>query len=177
MPKRRPIDIDELRKVFRLRDGKLERSKPNSKEKWVVVNSKSKNSLTYYTVGFKGRSVFYHIIVWVLSTGETIPEGLQIDHINGNRIDNRFENLRLVTQRENQQNKKDHRDGKLCGSSLDRRSGKYRARIRINSNDIHLGRYNTEQQAHEAYRIACRHIPDYVDNVSFREIVKKEMNK
>ena len=177
MPKRRPIDIDELRKVFRLRDGKLERSKPNSKEKWVVVNSKSKNSLTYYTVGFKGRSVFYHIIVWVLSTGEDIPEGLQIDHINGNRIDNRFENLRLVTNRENQQNRKDHRDGQLCGCSLDRRSGKYRAAIQIGYKRIHLGCYDTEQQANEAYRIACRHIPDYVDNVSFREMIKKEVNK
>ena len=174
---RKPINVNELKKVFRLRDGKLEKLKPNSKEKWVVVNSKSKNSLCYYRVGFNGRSVFYHVIVWILSTGEDIPEELQIDHINGNRIDNRIENLRLVTNRENRQNLKDHRDGKLCGSSFDRRSGKYQARIRINSNVIYLGRYNTEQQANEAYKIACRHIPDYVDNVSFREIIKKEVNK
>ena len=147
------------------------------KKNGLLSTVKVKNSLTYYTVGFKGRSVFYHIIVWVLSTGEDIPEGLQIDHINGNRIDNRFENLRLVTQRENCQNKKDHRDGQLCGSSLDRRSGKYRAAIQIGYKRIHLGCYDTEQQAHEAYRIACRHIPDYVDNASFREMIKKEMNK
>lgn len=174
---RKPIDVDELKKVFRLRDGKLEKSKPNSKEKWAVVNSKSKNSLTYYTVHFNGRKVFYHIIVWVLSTGKNIPEELQVDHINGNRIDNRIENLRLVTQRENCQNQKGHRDGQLFGCNFDSRSGKYRSAIRINYKRIHLGYYDTEQEAHEVYKIACNHINDYVDNASFRKMIKKEMNK
>lgn len=170
---RKPIDVDELKKVFRLRDGKLEKSKPNSREKWAVVNTKSKNSLTYYQVWFNGRSLFYHLIVWILSTGKDIPEGLEIDHINGNRIDNRIENLRLVTSRENCQNLKDHRDGKLCGSSLDRRSRKYSAAIKIRGRSIHLGCYDTEQEAHEVYKIACNHINDYVDNASFRKKIKQ----
>ena len=175
---RKPIDVDELSKTFRIRNGNLERVDLRRKDKkWEQVKLWANVKAGYCQVHLNSRNVCYHTIVWILSTGETVPEGLQIDHINGNRIDNRFENLRLVTQRENQQNRKVHRDGQLFGSSLDRRSGKYRAAIRINSNVIYLGLYNTEQQAHKAYKIACRHIPDYVDNVSFREMIKKEMNK
>ena len=173
---RKPIDVDELKKVFRLRDGNLEKLKPNSKEKWVVVNSKSKNSLTYYTVGFNGRMVLYHVIVWVLSTGEDIPEGMRIKHINGNRTDNRIENLRLVTSGVNFQNLKDRRDGKLLGCSFYKRTGKYRADIRISGRSIYLGYYSTEQEALEVYKIACKHINDYTCNSSFRRMIKKEMN-
>jgi len=177
--KQKPINVDELKKTFRLRDGKLERVDLRRKDnKWKQVKLWANvNTTGYCQVRFNGRMVLYHVIVWVLSTGETIPEGLQIDHINGNRIDNRIENLRLVTQRENTQNGKVHRNGQLFGCSFNKRTGKYIAKIKISDKQIHLGYYDTEQQAHEAYRIACRHIPDYVDNVSFREMIKKEMNK
>jgi hypothetical protein len=46
-----------------------------------------------------------HRVAWILAHG-AIPDGLQIDHINGIRDDNRLCNLRLVTQRENDQNRR-----------------------------------------------------------------------
>ncbi len=175
---RKPLDVDELKKVFRLRDGKLERVDLRRKDnKWKQVKLLVNCAYGYCQVGFNGRIVYHHTVVWVLSTGKDIPQGMDIDHINGNKIDNRMENMRLVTRRENTQNGKVHRNGQLFGSSLDRRSGKYITKILISGKRIHIGLYNTEQQAHEAYRIACRHIPDYVDNASFREMIKKEMNK
>lgn len=46
-----------------------------------------------------------HRVAWILAHG-AIPHGKQIDHINGIRDDNRLCNLRLVTQRENDQNRR-----------------------------------------------------------------------
>ena len=178
MPKRRPIDIDELRKVFRLRDGKLERVDLRRKDnKWKQVKLWVNATNGYCQVQFNGRVVYYHTIIWILSTSKDIPEGMGIDHINGNKIDNRIENMRLVTQRINTQNKKVHRDGQLFGGAFNKQVGKYIAKIQISGKQIHIGCYDTELEAHEAYKIACRHIPDYVDNASFRKMIKKEMNK
>jgi hypothetical protein len=68
---------------------------------------------------------------------------LQIDHISRNKLDNSIENLRLVTHQENQFN----RDAKGCSFN----KGKWVAYIKINGKQIHLGRYNTQEEAHNKY--------------------------
>ena len=176
MPKRNPIDVDELKKVFRVHNGKLERIDLRRTDgKWKVVDNKTNNSDGYCQVNFNGRMVLYHVIIWILSTGKDIPQELEIDHINGNRLDSRMENMRLVTSRQNNQNKKIHRGGRLYGCNYHKCSGKYQAKIQISGKLIYLGLYKTEQEAHKAYKIACKHITDYVDSDSFREFIKKSM--
>ena len=173
--KRKPIDVEELRKTFRIRNGNLERLNyhyPNGK--WTVVENKS-NVHGYCQVWFNGTKIYYHVIIWILSTGKDIPQGLEIDHINGNKIDNRIENLRLVTSRGNNQNREKHRDGELVGCYYHKRDKKFIANIRISGKKIHIGLFETEKEAHKAYTIACKHIRNYVDNESFRELIKKEM--
>ena len=177
MTKRNPIDVEELRKTFRIRDGNLERiDRRYLSGKWKPVKLRA-NSLGYCQVKFNGRMVYYHTIVWCLSTGKDIPQGLEIDHINGNKIDNRIENLRLVTSRGNNQNREKHRDGELVGCYYHKRDKKFIANIRISGKKIHIGLFETEKEAHKAYTIACKHIRNYVDNKSFRELIKKEMEK
>jgi hypothetical protein len=176
MTKRKPIDVEELKKVFRIRNGNLERINYRyTNGKWTVVNNKKNHSDGYCQVKFNGRMVLYHVIVWILSTGKDIPQGMEIDHINGNKIDNRIENLRIVTHRENHQNRKTHRAGQLFGCYFHKSSGKYLAQIIIGEKKVFLGRYKTKQEAHKAYKIACKHITNYVDSESFRELIKKEM--
>lgn len=173
--RRKPIDVEELRKTFRIRNGNLERIDLRRTDgKWKQVKLCANNTDGYCTVQFNNVKVFHHVIIWILSTGKNIPQGLEIDHINGNKLDNRIENLRVVSHRINNQNMKVHRDGKLVGAGFDKRLGKYRALIYIGKL-IHVGCYETEQEAHEAYTIACKHIRNYVDNESFRELIKKEM--
>ncbi len=166
------FDIEELEKVFRIVDGKLERvSKIRKPYKWKVVESKSNQSNGYCQIGFNGKKYMYHVILWILFHKENIQEDLRIDHINGNRIDNRIENLRLVTQRENCQNRREHRNGELAGSIYRKKDKKYRAQISINNKDVYLGYYQTDKEANKAYEKACQHIDEYVDNESFRAIV------
>ncbi len=78
------------------------------------------------------------------------PEGMCIDHINGNSLDNRKSNLRTVTTRENTQNQKIHRSGKLVGTTFDKSTKKWMAQI-FDKKRKFLGRFETEHEAHQAY--------------------------
>lgn len=173
---RKPIDVEELKRTFRIRDGNLERINLRRKDgTWKPVKLRVNHSEGYCQVGFNGTMIKHHVIIWILSTGKDIQSGVEIDHINGNRTDNRMENLRLVTRRSNSQNMGKHRNGGLVGSCYHKRAKKYISSIYIIDKLIHIGYFSTEQEANEAYNIACKHIKSYVDNESFRELINKEM--
>ena len=70
---------------------------------------------------------------------------LFIDHIDGNTQNNNISNLRNVTNQENGFN----RDVK--GYCFHKETEKYKARIGLNGKDIHLGYFDTEEEAHQAY--------------------------
>lgn len=62
----------------------------------------------YRRVGFKGREYLAHVLILVMM-GLTIPASMEVDHRNGDGLDNRFENLRIVTHKDNMMNTKRHR--------------------------------------------------------------------
>ena len=74
------------------------------------------------------------------------PLNNQIDHIDENKHNNHISNLRLGTNSLNKQNQK-----KVKGYYWDKSCNKYRAKIAINGKTIHLGIYEKEEQAHQAY--------------------------
>ncbi len=92
---------------------------------------------------WRSKNQLVHRLVWLMNKGE-LPY-LDIDHINGNRLDNRIENLREVSRKENTWNRREVKGYVLTPS------GKYRARIRNNYSMIVLGIFNTPKEAHEAY--------------------------
>lgn len=76
--------------------------------------------------------------------------GLQIDHIDGNGLNNCRNNLRVVTRRENQMNRMEHRlFNKHAGVKL--RGKSWYAQIRINKILIHLGTFKSQEEAKECY--------------------------
>lgn len=84
------------------------------------------------------------------------PKGKVVDHINHDTLDNRKSNLRIVSIRQNNQNKKNKGTSKYPGVSWDKSRQKWRAYITINKKQKHLGRFNEEQEAAKAYEQACR---------------------
>ncbi len=87
-----------------------------------------------------------HQFAWYCINKECVE---QLDHINGIRNDNRICNLRAVTNQQNQWNRV-----KAKGYSWFKRDSKWRAAIKINNKDIHLGLFNTEEEARNAYLAA-----------------------
>ncbi|EOL9073535.1 HNH endonuclease signature motif containing protein [Cronobacter malonaticus] len=98
----------------------------------------------------KQRRIQTHRVAWILAHG-AIPDGLQVDHVNGVRDDNRLCNLRLVTQRENQHNLRSAR-----GYCWDSHRGKWKAQIQVDGRNINLGCHDTELDARTAYLAAKR---------------------
>lgn len=87
------------------------------------------------------------------------PEGMDTDHINGNGLDNRRENLRLCTKQENNFNKRHIRNGKSSqfkGVCWDGRNLKWHARIQVDGREISLGRFYDEYEAARSYDTAAR---------------------
>jgi hypothetical protein len=108
----------------------------------------------YIRVQFMGKRYSAHRVAWYLMTGEW-PK-LDIDHINGEILDNRWSNLREATKLQNQHNKKmskSNRSG-YKGVYLTKRH-KYRSRIRVNKKELFLGYYDTPEEAHDAYVTAA----------------------
>ena len=96
-----------------------------------------------------GTVVYRHRYIMGLTAGD----GKLVDHINGDGLDNRRENLRICTKTQNQQNQKPRhtRVSKFKGVGYFKRDRKWRARIVVNKNDIELGKFNTEIEAAIAY--------------------------
>lgn len=101
----------------------------------------------YKTVFFNGYKFMSHRIIWELFNHE-IPDGMHVDHINRDSMDNRIDNLRLVTNEQNARNRrvmKKNKSGKQ-GVSMTK-SGKWIAVINSGGNQVYLGTYKHKQSA------------------------------
>lgn len=97
----------------------------------------------YVRVGVNGKQQLAHRVIWEMYNGP-IPIGMQVDHINGNRCDNRLENLRVVTSQQNKWNL-------LKCKGWVYVDGKYQARIKLNRKIIVLGYFSTPEEASACY--------------------------
>jgi hypothetical protein len=105
--------------------------------------------------GLSGMMFLHHCVI-----GYPL-NGLKVDHIDGDGLNNQRNNLRIATVRQNGQNLKIHRAGRLpgCYQLTVREQFKkglwektyWKAAIRVGDRQVSIGHFNTEQEAHEAY--------------------------
>ena len=145
--------------MFEYRDGKLFWKVSPSRRAKVGMEAGSRSSHGYILISFQGggvrRPLYAHRIIWEMHNGP-IPDGLQIDHINGVRFDNRLENLRLATRSQNLRNKKH------SGAYFDKRRAHMKkpwtSAIKVGDKNKWLGSFATKEEAEMAYHNAAREL-------------------
>ncbi len=93
------------------------------------------------------------------------PRGMEVDHIDGNGLNNQKSNLRFVTRRQNMQNalnSRIKRTSKYPGVSYDSRRGKWKSYIKLAGKHIDLGRFKSENDAFMAYKKSVEAIGESV---------------
>lgn len=104
---------------------------------------------SYISIGINGRYYLAHVLAWLTTTGE-MP-GSQLDHKDTNRINNRFDNLRLSTQLENTYNRSmmsNNRSG-VKGVHWHAFSQRWRAVIGVKGKKIQVGAFESIDLAKE----------------------------
>lgn len=95
-----------------------------------------------------------HRLAWLYMTGAWPAH--QIDHVNGDRADNRFCNLREATNIENAHNRNKRRNNKSGYTGVRAENKRWLAEIKVNYKPIRLGLFDTPEEASRAYQDARR---------------------
>ena len=117
----------------------------------ILKNGLSKNG--YYTVALSGKSYYIHKLVAVVFLNHVpCKYKLVIDHKNDNPLDNRVENLQIVTQRENACKTQGRYSSKYKGVCWHKNHKKWAVSIYIDGKKTFLGYFNCELAASLAYQ-------------------------
>lgn len=132
------------------------RTRAELAHRWNVIYA-GKPALQTFTNGYLGGRLFTenvraHRVAWKIFHG-TDPQG-QIDHINGDKLDNRIANLRVVDAGGNARNRPLRSDNKSGVNGVFAHSGKWRAGIRFNGRYTYLGTFETFSDAVSSRRAA-----------------------
>lgn len=111
----------------------------------------------YYVGRFNGPCVKAHRVVFYLANGKW-PEG-DVDHIDGNKLNNSPDNLRDIPHQANTHNRRSAK-----GYHWHSRDKVWNAKITVSGKQIHLGSYSTEEDARQAYLAAKRVMHQQVPN-------------
>lgn len=108
-----------------------------------------KEALTALNHGYRRgllfrRSVYAHQVIWKMMTGVDAPE---LDHIDGNKLNNAWKNLRAALGGANQKNSSRRRDNTSGQVGVTKRGEKWIAQIGIAKSTKHLGIFDTYEQA------------------------------
>lgn len=128
-----------------------------SKFKWFACKRKH----GFYAARYEGRK-FIMMHQEILQ----VPKGIEVDHKNGDELDNQRDNLRAATKQQNARafrtlNK--NKSSKYRGVSWEQQTRKWKAQITISGKTTSIGRYDVQMKAALAYdQAALRHFGEFV---------------
>ena len=139
---------------FRYEDGNLVRVITTSSRaiEGMIAGSLSGNGYLHIRIG--DRRVKNHRIVWEMHNGR-IPEGMEVDHINHIKTDNRIENLRIANHKQNLSNSSLRCDSStgVSGVSWNRNRSKWHAYIKSDYKRRHIGFFDSFDEAVAARKL------------------------
>jgi|APGre2960657404_1045060.scaffolds.fasta_scaffold95953_2 hypothetical protein len=135
--------------------GKFRRAIGQKRSPVGVEISVKQSTNGYFYICILGKKRLAHRLAWLHFYGEYPPTF--IDHINGDKTDNRIENLRPASYSENSQNQRSPRsDNKLGVLGVCRSANKFKAQIRIDGRTTYIGLFESVEEARLAYVNAKR---------------------
>lgn len=121
----------------------------------ISQHGKKEKPVYYRRIRVFGRDHYAHRLAWLYVTGEW-PDKNEVDHRDGNTLNNRFDNLRRATHAQNGHNtglRRNNTSG-VKGVTWDSARGRWQASITMNSKMVHLGRFDVFEDAVAARRAA-----------------------
>jgi len=116
----------------------------------------------YRVVFVNGKLYLAHRVIWAVVNGAWPETG--IDHINRNKTDNRWANLRLATRSQNAMNRPAQSNNTSGYKGVSRNGKRWAANIHEDGRKRHLGTFDTPKEAHAAYcRAAVKLHGDFVN--------------
>ena len=132
-----------------------------NKEKILKPSNNGKGYLqVILRINNKNKAKTLHILVseTFLNHKSNGKHNIVIDHINGDRLDNRLENLQLISQRLNTSKDKQNKTSQYTGVCWNRFNNKWMSSIRINGEKKHLGYFINELEASNTYQNRLKEI-------------------
>jgi hypothetical protein len=147
------IDLELIREHLRYEpeSGQIFWTKKAGRRSVVGAEAGTVTTQGYRMVTLCGEMCFAHRIAWFFQNGE-LPS-TRLDHVNGDRLDNRIANLRQADAFQNRWNSR--RVGQKLPKGVSQHHRKFRALITARGHRSDLGYFDTPEEAHEAYRAAA----------------------
>lgn len=114
------------------------------------------NRGVYRRVAVNGGVYLEHMVIWIMMTGRD-PSNFDIDHRDRNKRNNCWFNLRKASRQQNNANMGAKNTTHGLKGVYKHRNGRFRSQIMVDYKSIHLGVFDTPEEAHAAYIAAAGH--------------------
>jgi hypothetical protein len=121
--------------------------------RWAGKPAGTVSHFGYIHICINGKKYYGQVLAWIYMTGETPLH--EVDHENTIKTDNKWINLRPATHGQNQYNQNKHKNNTSGYKGVFKYRKKWFARIRNNKKSIHLGMFDTPEEAAAAYAQAA----------------------